>query len=186
MNRRIYWLPSGRAWTLPPISPTPALQCISRRTTNVFARLSSVDAEDTVLQQAELAPGREVRSGEEPLVVRCLQRNVPLEGKRELSLGKFAGVRVYPVQDRRGKCFAAVVFDLSGVEDVFINVAFEFLKTPARQEGASEFYERLAPGDGLMVVDADKNHRCQLHRAAYFSGCRRNKPCRAAHQQCAD
>ena len=118
------------------------------------------------LQQAELAPGREVRSGEEPLVVRCLQRNVPLEGKRELSLGKFAGVRVYPVQDRRGKCFAAVVFDgkcfaavvfdLSGVEDVFINVAFEFLKTPARQEGASEFYERLAPGDGLMVVDADK------------------------------
>ena len=108
------------------------------------------------LQQPELAPGREVRISEEPLIARCLQRNVPLEGKRELSLGQFAGVRVYPVQDRRGKCFAAVVFDLSGVDDIFINVAFEFLKTPARPEQDSEFYRRLAPGDALMVVDADK------------------------------
>ena len=101
------------------------------------------------LQQPELAPGREVRISEEPLIARCLQRNVPLEGKRELSLGQFAGVRVYPVQDRRGKCFAAVVFDLSGVDDIFINVAFEFLKTPARPEQDSEFYRRLAkyPGD---------------------------------------
>ena len=89
--------------------------------------------------QPELAPGREVRISEEPLIARCLQRNVPLEGKRELSLGQFAGVRVYPVQDRRGKCFAAVVFDLSGVDDIFINVAFEFLKTPARPEQDSEF-----------------------------------------------
>lgn len=108
------------------------------------------------LQQPELAPGREVRISEEPLIARCLQRNVPLEGKRELSLGQFAGVRVYPVQDRRGKCFAAVVFDLSGVDDIFINVAFEFLKTPARPEQDSEFYRRLAPGDALMVVDAEK------------------------------
>ena len=38
------------------------------------------------LQQPELAPGREVRISEEPLIARCLQRNVPLEGKRELSL----------------------------------------------------------------------------------------------------
>ena len=53
------------------------------------------------LQQPELAPGREVRISEEPLIARCLQRNVPLEGKRELSLGQFAGVRVYPVC-RRG------------------------------------------------------------------------------------
>ena len=96
------------------------------------------------LQQPELAPGREVRISEEPLIARCLQRNVPLEGKRELSLGQFAGVRVYPV------------FDLSGVDDIFINVAFEFLKTPARPEQDSEFYRRLAPGDALMVVDADK------------------------------
>lgn len=108
------------------------------------------------MQQPELAPGREVRISEEPLIARCLQRNVPLEGKRELSLGQFAGVRVYPVQDRRGKCFAAVVFDLSGVDDIFINVAFEFLKTPARPEQNSEFYRRLAPGDALMVVDAEK------------------------------
>ena len=108
------------------------------------------------LQQPELAPGREVRISEEPLIARCLQRNVPLEGKRELSIGQFAGVRVYPVQDRRGKCFAAVVFDFSGVDDIFINVAFEFLKTPARPEQDSEFYRRLAPGDALMVVDAEK------------------------------
>lgn len=108
------------------------------------------------LQQPELPPGREVRLTEEPLVARCLQRNVSLVGKRELSLGKFAAVRVYPVQDRRGKCFAAVVFDLNSVDDVFINVAFEFLKSPARSGQDSEFYRRLAPGDGLMVVDEGK------------------------------
>ena len=108
------------------------------------------------MQQAELAPGREVRTGEEPLIARCLQRNVPLEGKRELSLGKFAAVRVYPVQDRRGKCFAALAFDLSGVDDAFINAAFEFLKSPMRQEQDSSFYRRLAPGDGIMLVGADK------------------------------
>ena len=107
------------------ILPTPALQCTLRRMTNVFCAFTISPMPKTqFLQQPELAPGREVRISEEPLIARCLQRNVPLEGKRELSLGQFAGVRVYPVQDRRGKCFAAVVFDLSGVDDIFINVAF--------------------------------------------------------------
>ena len=121
------------------------------------------------LQQPELAPGREVRISEEPLIARCLQRNVPLEGKRELSLGQFAGVRVYPVQDRRGKCFAAVVFDLSGVDDILLTWRLNF-KTPARPEQDSEFYRRLAPGDALMVVDAEKKSNSgQFHCQAYFS-----------------
>ena len=97
-----------------PILPTPALAADDKRFLRVYHQSMP---KTQFLQQPELSPGREVRISEEPLIARCLQRNVPLEGKRELSLGQFAGVRVYPVQDRRGKCFAAVVFDLSGVDD---------------------------------------------------------------------
>ena len=55
--------------------------------------------------------GRELRGNEEPLVQRALQRGVPLSGKRELSLGLFVDLRVYPIQDSKGKCFAVVAFD---------------------------------------------------------------------------
>ena len=54
--------------------------------------------------------GRELRGNEEPLVQRALQRGVPLSGKRELSLGLFVDLRVYPIQDSKGKCFAVVAF----------------------------------------------------------------------------
>ena len=58
--------------------------------------------------------GRELRGNEEPLVQRALQRGVPLSGKRELSLGLFVDLRVYPIQDSKGKCFAVVTFDDDG------------------------------------------------------------------------
>lgn len=75
--------------------------------------------------------GRELRGNEEPLVQRALQRGVPLSGKRELSLGLFVDLRVYPIQDSKGKCFAVVAFDTNEPEELFIMTAVEFLKIPA-------------------------------------------------------
>lgn len=60
-----------------------------------------------------------------------LQRGVPLAGKRELSLGIFVDLRVYPVHDSKGKCFAVVAFDTNEPEDIFIATALEFLKIQA-------------------------------------------------------
>ena len=100
--------------------------------------------------------GRELRGNEEPLVQRALQRGVPLSGKRELSLGLFVDLRVYPIQDSKGKCFAVVAFDTNEPEELFIMTAVEFLKNTGRQILSSNYYGRLLPGDGLMIVDKDK------------------------------
>ena len=100
--------------------------------------------------------GRELRGNEEPLVQRALQRGVPLSGKRELSLGLFVDLRVYPIQDSKGKCFAVVAFDTNEPEELFIITAVEFLKNTGRQILSSNYYGRLLPGDGLMIVDKDK------------------------------
>ena len=100
--------------------------------------------------------GRELRVSEEPLVQRSLQRGVPLAGKRELSLGIFVDLRVYPVHDSKGKCFAVVAFDTNEPEDIFIATALEFLKNTGRQILGSSYYGRLLPSDGLMIVDKDK------------------------------
>lgn len=81
---------------------------------------------------------------------------VPLAGKRELSLGIFVDLRVYPVHDSKGKCFAVVAFDTNEPEDIFIATALEFLKNTGRQILGSSYYGRLLPSDGLMIVDKDK------------------------------
>ncbi len=52
--------------------------------------------------------GRKIRSVEEPLVCRTLQKNIVVKGRRELEPGKFCGFVAYPVRDVRGKCFAAI------------------------------------------------------------------------------
>lgn len=100
--------------------------------------------------------GRELRVNEEPLVQRSLQRCVPLVGKRELSLGIFVDLRVYPIQDSKGKCFAVVAFDNNASDDIFILTALEFLKNTGRKILGSDYYGRLLPSDGLMIVNRDK------------------------------
>ena len=39
--------------------------------------------------------GRRVRAVEEPLVARVLQKNVPVNGKREWALGMFNSLKVF-------------------------------------------------------------------------------------------
>ena len=94
--------------------------------------------------------GRELRGNEEPLVQRALPaRGVPLSGKRELSLGLFVDLRVYPIQDSKGKCFAVVAFDTNEPEELFIITGqWTFLKNTGRQILSSNYYGRLLPGDG--------------------------------------
>ena len=101
--------------------------------------------------------GRELRGNEEPLVQRALQRGVPLSGKRELSLGLFVDLRVYPIQNSKGKCFAVVAFDTNEPEELFHYDAVEFLKNTGRQILSSNYYGRLLPGDGLMIVDKTRS-----------------------------
>ena len=45
--------------------------------------------------------GRRVRAVEEPLVARVLQKNVPVNGKREWALGMFNSLKVFPLRDSR-------------------------------------------------------------------------------------
>lgn len=100
--------------------------------------------------------GRELRANEEPLVLRALQRGVPLVGKRELSLGIFVDLRVYPIFDSKGKCFAVVAFDTNEPEEIFITTALEFLKNTGQQILGNSYYGRLLPSDGLMIVNKDR------------------------------
>ena len=104
---------------------------------------------------AELPVGRDIRAIEEPLVLRALQRNVALRGKRELLLGNFIDMFVYPVQDYRGKCFAAITFDVTTPEECFITAACEFLKNAGSKSLTGPCYERLTTNDGLLLVNRD-------------------------------
>lgn len=79
-----------------------------------------------------------------------------MSGKRELSLGLFVDLRVYPIYDSKGKCFAVIAFDANEPEELFIKTALEFLKNTGRQILKSNYYGRLLPSDGLMIVDKDK------------------------------
>lgn len=100
--------------------------------------------------------GRALRVTEEPLVQRSLQKGVPMSGKRELKLGNFVDLKIYPLQDSKGKTFAVIAFDTNEPEEIFITTAFEFLKNTGRQILSSNYYGRLLPGDGLMIVNRDK------------------------------
>ena len=100
--------------------------------------------------------GRNVRVIEEPIINRCLNRSIPVMGKRELNLGSFSSFRVYPLQDSRGKCFGAISFDTSIPDDIIIQQALELLLNMKASVADNEQYGRLQPADGIMIVDDHK------------------------------
>lgn len=101
--------------------------------------------------------GRELRANEEPLVSQAFQRAVSLTGKRELALGIFVKLRVFPVFDSKGKLFSVVAFDTNEPEELFITTAMEFLRNAHPKSLAnSDYYGRLGPSDSLLIVNKDK------------------------------
>ena len=103
--------------------------------------------------------GRSVRCVEEPLVMRALKQNIGVSGMREWALGSFNSFCVFPLQDGRGRCFGAISFDTADADEIIIREVLNFLrslvgnKQPIQE---SSLYERLQPGDALIVVDPNK------------------------------
>ncbi len=100
--------------------------------------------------------GRLVRLVEEPMVHRCLTKNIPILGRREWNLGAFNSFKIYPLRDGYGKCFAAISFDTSVPDDIIIQQVAEMLMNMKSSINNSEHYHRLQPADGIMVVDDHK------------------------------
>ncbi len=115
--------------------------------------------------------GRSVRCLEEPLVTRCLRQNLSFRGNREWALGAFTHYSVYPLQDRRGRCFAALGFEGAEEDEVFTQQVLAFLQSLCvyKQQGSgTELFGRMQPGDGLLLVDPDKQIIAANNRARHL------------------
>lgn len=106
-------------------------------------------------QQPDMT-GRRIRIVEEPLICRCLQSGLPVDGKKEWTLGTFHSFRAYPLKDGAGRVYAALSFDGAGLDDIIVAQSFELLCNLRRSVEDNPLYRRLSPSDGLMVVDANK------------------------------
>ena len=111
--------------------------------------------------------GRRVRSVEEPLVARVLQKNVPVAGKREWSLGMFNSLNVFPLRDSWGRCYGAVSFESAAQDEIIISQSFELLCNLRQSAGNNANYARLLPSDGIMVVDANRTIVAANNRARH-------------------
>ncbi len=99
---------------------------------------------------------RTIDLSEEPLIARALQRNIVVEGKREYALGEFANTKIYPLRDMKDKCFAVAVFTTKSEKMKFFDTAMNLLRNYKREVVGNNCYRRLAPIDGLMVVNDEK------------------------------
>lgn len=106
-------------------------------------------------QQVDMT-GHSVRVVEEPMVQRCISRNMLVKGKREWELGSFTSFFVYPLADVRGKCFGAISFATNTPDDLIIQKAWELLINVKGSEAANEQYKRMHVSDGIMIVDDHK------------------------------
>lgn len=107
------------------------------------------------VQQVDMT-GRSVRVVEEPIINRCITRNISVIGRREWELGSFSSFAVYPLNDYRGKCFGAISFSTSIPDETIIKAALELLLNMRGMEATNEHYKRLHPADGIMIVDDHK------------------------------
>ena len=112
--------------------------------------------------------GRRVRSVEEPLVARVLQKNVPVAGKREWSLGMFNSLNVFPLRDSWGRCYGAVSFESAAQDEIIISQSFELLCNLRQSAGNNANYARLLPSDGIMVVDTNRTIVAANNRARHM------------------
>ena len=127
--------------------------------------------------------GRRVRAVEEPLVARVLQKNVPVNGKREWALGMFNSLKVFPLRDSRGHCYGAVSFESAAPDDIIIAQSLELLCNLRQDLSNNSNYQRLRPSDGIMVVDANRvivaannraRHMFDVMDISHLVGCRTN------------
>ncbi len=105
--------------------------------------------------------GRKLRLAEEPLVGRTLQSGIVVTGKRESVLGYFAKIKLFPLLDKKSRCYAVIAFEKNGAngeedDDIFINIAMELMLNFEQRFATEPNYRRLSPSDGLMIVDKDK------------------------------
>lgn len=112
--------------------------------------------------------GRRVRSVEEPLVYRALTKNMPVNGKREWSLGMFNSLKVYPLRDSRGRSYGAISFESAAQDDIIIAQSLELLCNMQPQLADNPHYQRLLPSDGIMVVDPNKMIIAANNRARHM------------------
>lgn len=105
--------------------------------------------------------GRTVRRVEEPLIDRALEKGIVINGKREWELGVFAQTRIFPLFDMKHRPFAVVAFEVTtehefSRDDIFVNAAMELLLSadPGKVKDDPN-YKRLAPNDGVLIVDND-------------------------------
>ena len=127
--------------------------------------------------------GRRVRAVEEPLVARVLQKNVPVNGKREWALGMFSSLKVFPLRDSRGHCYGAVSFESAAPDDIIIAQSLELLCNLRQDVSNNSNYRRLLPSDGIMVVDTNRviiaannraRHMFDVMDISHLVGCRTN------------
>lgn len=112
--------------------------------------------------------GRRVRAVEEPLVARALQKNMVLTGKKEWSLGAFNLLKVYPLLDGRGHCYAAVSFETAAPDEIILAQAMELLCHAQQSAADNPHYQRMLPSDGIMVVDPNKMIIAANNRARHM------------------
>ena len=100
--------------------------------------------------------GRRLRAVEEPMVARAMQKNIPVSGKREWSLGVFNHLTVFPLRDARGQCYAAISFEGATPDDIIIAQSFELLCHLVPALANNPHYKRMQASDGIIVVDPNK------------------------------
>lgn len=102
--------------------------------------------------------GRRLRLAEEPLVGRTLQSGMPVTGRRESALGRFAKIKLFPLLDAKRRCYAVIAFEKYGPEnldgeDLFIDTAMTLMLNYEQRFSSDANYKRLTPSDGVMLID---------------------------------
>ncbi len=141
------------------------LPCDDKKFLNVLKQ------EQPMTQVGSVRPdmtGRRVRTVEEPLVARALQKNIPVNGKREWSLGVFNTLKVYPLQDSWGRCYGAISFEMNTADDIIVAQSLELLCNVRQSMIDNPHYARMQPSDGIMVVDPNKLIIAANKRARYI------------------
>lgn len=136
------------------------------RRTNEILFLSVFDQAEP-LTRLESAEAEELaRAEEEPLIAQSLEENAVTEGFREFSPGQFARLKVYPVCDSTGLCFAAVAFEDREADVVFWDTTMDFLRGSTREHAGDPCYRRLTSIDGLALVEAADGRILAANNAA--------------------
>lgn len=103
---------------------------------------------------------------DEPLSVQTLRDNQVTEGMREFILGQYARMKVFPICDAAGACFAAAAFEDREADVVFWDATMDFLRNSTGVDGGNACYRRMASIDGLVLVNARNKEILAANNAA--------------------